>query len=159
MNRRHTGIEIAVGIFVILGGVALAYLSASIAGVGLMRPDAQHIHARFASVGQLKEGAQVKLAGVPVGEVESIRLADYAAETVLAVDKGVDLPQDTMASVRSEGLLGESFVLLRPGAEEANIPDGGRIQTTEPAIDLVDMFVKYAVEKDGSSSNALEDDN
>ena len=148
---KHTRAELAVGSFVIAGVAALAYLSVSIGGLELFENDRMKIDARFASVGDLKEGATVKMAGVKVGRVADIWLENYAAETTLAIDASIELPSDTIASIRTEGLLGESYVLLRPGGAEDNLQEGGRIGQTEPAIDLIDLLVKYALESGDAS--------
>lgn len=144
MNE-YTKTEIAVGLFVIAGLVAIAYLSVSIAGLDLFVGDRTRLTARFASVGDLKEGAAVKIAGVQVGSVRSITLDRYAAEAQLAVDPQVPLPADTIASIRTEGLLGEAYVMLRPGGSDKNLGSGDRVAQTEPAIDLIDLVVKYAL--------------
>lgn len=144
MNE-YTKTEIAVGLFVIAGLCAIAYLSVSIAGLDLFVGDRTQLTARFASVGDLKEGAAVKIAGVQVGSVRSIRLDRYAAEAQLAVAPEVELPADTIASIRTEGLLGEAYVMLRPGGSEKNLASGDRVAQTEPAIDLIDLVVKYAL--------------
>lgn len=159
MRESHSRTEIVVGIFVIAGIAALGYLSISVAGLDLFPEDATVVHARFASVGELKTGAAVKMAGVRVGEVRTIRLERYAAETDLAVRTEVELPADTIASIRTAGLLGESYVLLRPGGSERNLESGDRIGQTEPAIDLIDLVVKYALENvDRDESTAPAED-
>jgi len=150
----HTRTELAVGLFVVLGLAGLAYLSVSIGGVELFQRDRIEIGARFASVGDLKKGAAVKMAGVKIGSVDRIWLEDYAAETELLVDRTVPLPDDTIASIRTEGLLGESYVLLRPGGAEEELEDGDRIGQTEPAIDLIDLLVKYALESGEESGGS-----
>jgi phospholipid/cholesterol/gamma-HCH transport system substrate-binding protein len=153
--------EITVGAFVSLGLVGLAYLSVSIGGLE-WGTDRIPVHARFASIGDLKTGASVKIAGVKIGTVDGIRLENYAAEVELAVDRDVGLPADSTASIRTEGLLGESYVLVTPGGAEDDIPADGRIAQTEPALDLIDLLVKYALSSDdstgeGESGDALPD--
>lgn len=150
----HTRTELAVGAFVIVGLAGLAYLSVSIGGLELLPQDRIAVKARFASVGDLKAGAAVKIAGVKVGSVGRIQLESYAAEAELLVRSDVALPEDTIASIRTEGLLGESYVLLRPGGSEEDLADGGRIGQTEPAIDLIDLLVKYALESGESSGDS-----
>lgn len=141
---KYTRIEISVGLFLIAGAAILGYLSVSLGGLELMPREHYHIHARFASVGDLSSGAPVRIAGVRVGEVESIRLVDYAAEVTLHVEQPLELPADTIASIRTSGLLGESYVSLSPGGAEANMKDGDRVMQTEPAIDLIHLLSKYA---------------
>ncbi len=145
MEESYTPTEVAIGVFVILGVAALGFLSVSLAGLDLLPSDAIQLQARFASVGELKKGAAVKMAGVKVGSVSDIILKDYAAEASLSVDPQLELPTDTIASIRTAGLLGESFVLLRPGGAPKNLKSGDRLAQTEPAIDLIDLVVKYAL--------------
>ena len=156
----YTRNELAVGVFVIIGVAAIGYMSASIGGVEFFPGPKTRVTARFASIGDLKSGASVRLAGVQIGEVSDIRLVDYAADVDLALDMRVEIPTDTIASIRTSGLLGESFVLLRPGGSEKNLKTGDRVAQTEPAIDLIDLFVKYALESgdDEGKSDESDDD-
>jgi phospholipid/cholesterol/gamma-HCH transport system substrate-binding protein len=140
----YTRLEIVVGVFVLLGLAALGWLSVSIGGMHLFGGQEMPVHARFATVGALKEGAAVKLAGVPVGQVKDIQLQNYAAEVTLGVRTGLELPADTIASIRTEGLLGEAYVNLSPGASEENLKPGGRIGQTEPPVDLMELLSRYA---------------
>jgi len=144
MPTPNTKTEILVGAFVMLGIAALGYLSISIGGLQLVAPNRYILRARFASVGDLKQGAPIRVAGVKVGQVTGIRLKDYSAETELSIGRSLVLPQDSVASIRSEGLLGNSFVALTPGGSLENLRDGGLISRTEPAIDLSDLLARYA---------------
>ena len=157
MSGNHSRTEITVGLFVIVGIAALAYLSVSVAGLELFPGDATIVHARFASVGELKKGAAIKVAGVRVGEVRDIRLDNYAADAELAIQTGIEVPADTIASIRTAGLLGESYVLLRPGGSDRNLASGDRLGQTEPAIDLIDLVVKYALDSDDDSDEPQND--
>ena len=133
----YTKAEVVTGIFVVLGLLGLGYLSISIGGVRILRRDEYHLSARFSNVGDLKLRAPVKVAGVTVGRVESIRLADYYGEADLAIARAVTLPSDTIASITTAGLLGDSYVSLSPGAADANLRHGDRITIhgpSEPAM-------------------------
>ena len=136
--------EIATGAFLLVGLAALAYLSISIGGLKLLPRDSYRLRARFSNVGDLKLRAPVKVAGVTIGSVEAIRLVDYFAEVELAVDRKVQLPTDTIASIASAGLLGESHVSLSPGAADQNLAAGERITHTEPALNVADLLSRYA---------------
>jgi phospholipid/cholesterol/gamma-HCH transport system substrate-binding protein len=136
--------EIVAGVFVLLGLVILAYLSVSIGGLRLGRHHRYEVAARFSNIGGLKPRAPVKIAGVTVGEVKSIRLADYFAEVVIGVDHEVALPRDTIASISTAGLLGESFVSLSPGAADDDLRAGDHITQTEPALNVADILGRYA---------------
>ncbi len=143
----NTKTEVLVGAFVMLGILALGYLSISIGGLDLMPPERYVLKARFASVGDLKQGAPIRLAGVKVGQVTDVRLKDYVAEAELSVGRSLVLPKDTVASIRSEGLLGDTYVSLSPGGSLENLRDGALVAQTEPAIDLSDLLARYAFGK------------
>jgi len=136
--------EIAAGAFVVLGLAALGYLSLSIGGLHLGRRDEYRVRARFSNVGALKPRAPVKVAGVTVGRVEAIRLADYMGEVELALDRRLLLPNDTIASVTTSGLLGDAFVALVPGSADGNLGDGDVIRRTEPALNMADLIGRAA---------------
>jgi phospholipid/cholesterol/gamma-HCH transport system substrate-binding protein len=149
----HTKTEIAVGAFVILAGAAFAFVVLSLGTLEVV-PRRYAVSARFAGVGDLKRGASVKLAGVSVGVVQSIKLADYAAEVELAIDREVKLPLDTIASIRVLGLLGDSYVCLSPGASEKDLGPGGRIEQTQPPLDLIGLLAKYIFGSGGGSASS-----
>lgn len=140
----YTRAEVTAGAFVLAGLALLAYLSISIGGLTLVPEKRYRVSARFSNVGDLQPGAPVKLAGVTVGKVESIRLADYFGLVELAIDRAVPLPRDTIASVATAGLLGDAYVSLSPGASDENLGGGARISRTEPALNLADLLGRYA---------------
>jgi phospholipid/cholesterol/gamma-HCH transport system substrate-binding protein len=140
----HTRSEIIAGGFVLAGLILLGYLSISIGGFSLLPEKRYQVSARFSDIGDLKPGAPVKLAGVTVGEVASIRLADYVAEVQLALDRTLQVPSDTIASVATAGLLGDAYLTLSPGGSDENLAAGGRITRTEPALNLADLLGRYA---------------
>lgn len=147
--RGYSKTEIAVGLFAILGLLAIGYLSINLGGLVVGAPDRYAVTARFASIGDLKTGAPVRLAGVRVGKVRGIGLRNYVAEVELAVDTSLELPTDTIASIETAGLLGESYVSLSPGAAREVLRGGDRIRRTEPALNLLDLVGKYAFDSGG----------
>jgi phospholipid/cholesterol/gamma-HCH transport system substrate-binding protein len=140
----HTRSEVIAGGFLLAGLASVAYLSISIGGMRVLPQDHYRITARFSNVGDLKLNAPVKIAGVTVGQVKSIHLADYYGEVEMGVDRKVALPTDTIASIATAGLLGEAYLSLSPGAAEQDLPDGGRITQTEPALNVADLLARYA---------------
>jgi phospholipid/cholesterol/gamma-HCH transport system substrate-binding protein len=142
--QRQTPLEISVGAFVVVGALALFYLSVTLGGLRVGASQRYPVIARFSNVGSLKVGDPVRVAGVLIGEVQEVRLVDYAAEAQLLVDNSVKLPEDTIASVLSAGLLGDAYVSLSPGGSEKDLPAMGRIQQTEPAVSLTELLGKYA---------------
>ncbi len=153
----YTRTEIVAGVFVVGGLLALAYLSISISGFKILPAHTYEVSARFSNIGDLKLRAPIKVAGVTVGQVRAIRLANYYAEVEMSVAQTLELPEDTIASISTAGLLGESYVSLSPGASDRNLPPAGRITHTEPAVNVVDLISKYAfggVGSGGSSGSA-----
>ncbi len=140
----YTKSEIVAGGFVILGLALLGYLSISIGGFKILPEQRYQISGRFSNVGDLKKGAPVKVAGVTVGKVASIKLADYFGEAELAIDQKVVLPKDTIASIATAGLLGDAYVSLSPGASDSDLHGGDRITHTEPALNVSDLLGRYA---------------
>lgn len=140
----YTKTEIIAGAFVLLGLVGLAYLSVSIGGLRVLPRDDYRVSARFSNVGDLKLRAPVKIAGVTIGRVESIRLADYYGEAELAIARTVVLPKDTIASITTAGLLGDAYVALSPGGSDVTLRGGDRITHTEPALNMADIIGRTA---------------
>lgn len=143
---RDKMLEFGVGVFVLLGLAALAYLTLKLGAGALVGVDTYVVEARFANTGGLNSGATVMLAGVTVGRVEGIRLdpSDYSAIVELRIRSGLALPTDTMASIKTSGLIGDKFVALAPGADEELLEPAARITMTESALELESLISKMA---------------
>lgn len=139
----RTRVTIAVGLFVVLGVLALGYLSIKLGRVSFLGGSGYLVTADFPSVGGLKAGATVEIAGVDVGRVESIGLADYQARVVLRVNSHVKLQDDSIASIKTKGLIGEKYVRISPGGSDRIIPPNGRIREVEPPVDFEELLSKY----------------
>ena len=74
----------------------------------------------------MRPGASVEIAGVEVGKIDSITIRDYKAVVGMEIRKGIALQEDTIASVRTRGLIGEKYINLSPGASDRLIPPGGK---------------------------------
>jgi phospholipid/cholesterol/gamma-HCH transport system substrate-binding protein len=146
---RKFNLEIVVGLFVVVGFVCFAWLSVRLGDIDLLGPPTYQLTASFGSVSGLKAGAIVEIAGVQVGKVEGIRFdADkYEALVSLAIDEGVVLQEDSIASVRTAGIIGDRYIDISPGGSDVEIHDGGRIVETESAINLEELVSKYIFEK------------
>lgn len=142
-------IEFFVGIFVLLGLAAVAYLTVKLGAGSLIGGDTYLIEARFTNAGGLNTGSNVVVAGVPVGRVEAIRMeeSEYTAIATLRVMNGLKLPTDSMASIKTTGLIGDKFIALSPGADETYLEPGARITMTESAVDLESLIGKMAFGK------------
>ena len=144
MGRR---MELGVGLFMVVGIVALAYLSMNLGRVDIMGQRGYVVYADFPSVGGLKSGAAVEIAGVSVGRVQSIGLKDYQARVTLRIDSDVKLQTDAIVSIKTKGLIGEKFVLISPGGSDKIVPAGGRLTEVEAPVDIEELISKYVFGK------------
>jgi phospholipid/cholesterol/gamma-HCH transport system substrate-binding protein len=141
---KQSNIELSVGAFVLLGIVAIVWFAIQ-AGSGVAIGSSYQVNARFTNVGGLRPGNQVFIAGVPVGRVEKIDLnSQYAAIVHMNVREDVRLPTDTIASVKTSGLIGDKFIALAPGADSKNLAPGGMITDTESVMDLESLIRRFA---------------
>jgi phospholipid/cholesterol/gamma-HCH transport system substrate-binding protein len=140
---KRLNIETVVGLFVLLGIACLAWLSVKLGKLEIVGGDYVPVHAEFASVSGLKPGVSVEIAGVDVGKVESITLRGYKADVLMKIRGGIDLQEDTIASIRTRGLIGDKFVNLSPGASDRLIPPNGKIRETESAVDLEALIGEF----------------
>ena len=121
---RRVNMETAVGLFLLAGILCLAYLSIRLGKLELIGGDTVPVTARFSSVTGLRAGTDVEIAGVPVGKVDSISIRDFQAVVRMRIQKGIGLPDDTIASVKTRGLIGDVYISLSPGASDRMIPPG-----------------------------------
>lgn len=136
--------DLVVGLFLLAGLLAVAYLSVQIGGLTYTGPGGLRLVAHFDEIGGLAERAPVVISGVKVGRVEGIELTDeLRARVTLEVDGSIELPVDTAAEIRTAGLLGDQFVALRPGAELATLESGDVIAYTESALSLEDLVGSF----------------
>jgi phospholipid/cholesterol/gamma-HCH transport system substrate-binding protein len=142
---KQTNIELSVGAFVLLGIAGIVWFAVQ-AGAGMtIGGSTYEVKARFTNIGGLKPGSQVFIAGVPVGRVQKIVLdSQYAAIVHLNVNKEVHLPSDTIASIKTSGLIGDKYVALAPGADSKDLPPDGTITDTESAVDLESIIGRFA---------------
>jgi phospholipid/cholesterol/gamma-HCH transport system substrate-binding protein len=142
---KQSSMELSAGAFVLLGLAAVAWFAIQ-AGARLpMAGSTYTIDARFSNASGLKPGSQVFLAGVPVGRVEKISLdPQFAAIVQMEIDKNVQLPSDTIASIKTSGLLGDKFIALSPGSATQNLAPGGTITDTESSVDLEGLISRFA---------------
>jgi phospholipid/cholesterol/gamma-HCH transport system substrate-binding protein len=139
----RTRLHLAVGVFMILGILALGYLSIKLGRVSFFGGGGYPIIVDFPSVGGLKEGSTVEIAGVEIGRVESIGLADYQARVVLRVNGNVQLQEDSIASIKTKGLIGEKYIRISPGGSDKIIPPNGKLREVEAPVDFEELLSKY----------------
>ena len=141
---RKIDLELIVGLFVLIGIIALSYISIKLGKMEWVGGGGYQVTAVFPGVAGLKVGAMVEIAGIEVGRVKSLNLdEDYQARVLLDIDWGVDLQEDSIASIKTKGLLGEKYVEIVPGGADEIIENGGKIQDTETPIDLEELISKF----------------
>ena len=136
-------LELVVGIFVLVGIACLAYLSIKLGKLELIGGDVYEVEAQFNTASGLKAGASIEIAGVEVGRVKDITLKDDRAAVLLAVNKTVKLYSDTIASIKTRGIIGEKFMALSPGGGGDPLKPGDTIRDTESGLDLEELVSQY----------------
>ena len=142
---RRIDLELIVGLFILVGIIALGYISVKLGKMEWFGSDRYPVVARFQSISGLKEGANVEMAGVEIGKVESIELDPerQIAVVTMQIQKGVELTEDVIASVKTAGMIGDKYIKLTPGGSEDILKPGDMIEETESAVDLEELISKY----------------
>ena len=136
-------LELIVGVFVLVGIVCLGYLSVKLGKLELVGGNVYEVVAQFNTASGLKAGSSVEIAGVEVGRVRSITLNEDRAAVLLAVDNTVKLYTDTIASIKTRGIIGEKFLALSPGGGGDPLKPGDTIRDTESGLDLEELVSQY----------------
>ena len=144
---RRSTLDMAVGIFVLVGLLALGWLSIKLGRVDLFSSTGYTITADFPTVGGLKTGSSVEIAGVEIGRVDGITLSDYQARVIMSIKTDVKLQEDSIASIKTRGLIGEKYIRINPGGSEKIIKPNGRITEVEPPVDIEELLSKYVFGK------------
>lgn len=142
--------DVWVGLFVMLGLVALVFLALQSANLLTLNFDRGYqVTARFDNIGGLKPQAAVRSAGVLVGRVESITFDDktYQARVTLALDKRYAFPKDSSLKILTSGLLGEQYIGIEAGADEANLGPGDVVASTQSALVLENLISQFLFSK------------
>jgi len=142
---KKTSVETAVGVFVMIGLISVAYMTIKLGKMEWFGDDYYLLDARFDSVSGLKTGAQVDMAGVEIGQVADIHLDNERKVAVvqLKIRKDVKLTDDVIASVKTAGLIGDKYIRLTPGGSDRILKPGGMIIDTESALDIEELVSKY----------------
>lgn len=141
---KRSVLDITVGVFVLVGILALGWLSVKLGKIDLFGTTGYAVVADFPSVGGLKNGSAVEIAGVEVGRVDSIVLdKDYQARVRMTIRPEIKLQDDSIASIKTKGLIGERYIRINPGGSDRLIPPNGRIKEVEPPVDFEELLSKY----------------
>jgi len=156
MNKKST--EILVGLFVVLGALAMVFLAMKAANLASFTSggDGYLVQARFDNIGGLKPRAPVRSAGVDVGRVRSITLDPQTFQGVVTMElrKDVQFPKDSSAKILTSGLLGDQYVGIEPGADEKNLAAGDMIKQTQSALVLENLIGQLLFSKAADAGTA-----
>jgi len=144
------GIEMLVGLFVLLGMLGLVFLAVQAANLASFgNGDGYRLQARFDNIGGLKARAPVRSAGVTVGRIVSIKFDNQTFQGVVTmeIDKDYQFPRDTSAKILTAGLLGDQYIGLEPGGDEKNFAAGETIKQTQSAVVLENLIGQFLFNK------------
>lgn len=152
--RRNHSLDMVVGLFILSGMVAFILLALKVSGLQdfSWRDDPFLLKANFANVGGLKQRSRVSIAGVNIGKVNRITLdsdESYDAVVEMSIKSNLldKIPEDSIASIRTSGLIGDNFINIEPGGSEVYLRTGQSIGETHSALVLEELISKYLFSK------------
>ena len=152
--------DIWVGLFVMLGVVAVVFLALQSANLlSLNFQSGYRVTARFDNIGGLKPKAAVRSAGVVGGRIKSIAFDDkiYQARVTLLLEERYVFPKDSSLKILTSGLLGEQYIGIEAGADEANLADGDRVVATQSAVVLENLISQFLYSKAAEGPSSTDD--
>jgi len=138
--------ETVVGIFVVIGLLCITYMAVNLGNVGFIGENAYSLYGKFNTVTGLREGNPVNMLGLEVGRVQKFTMDQENQQVVVEfkIDKGIEVFDDAIASIKTEGLIGDKFVAIDPGGGGDLLADGDTITDTNSPTDIMDLISKYA---------------
>ncbi|MBV8134672.1 MAG: outer membrane lipid asymmetry maintenance protein MlaD [Deltaproteobacteria bacterium] len=128
--------QFIVGLFALLGIVALAVLSFKLGNISILPAPSYELYANFDNIGGLKPGDEVDIAGVQIGKVLSETLVGNEAHVTMQIHSGVPIDDEAIASIRSTGIIGGKYISIQLGPSTKILTSGGRIMQTESAFSI-----------------------
>jgi phospholipid/cholesterol/gamma-HCH transport system substrate-binding protein len=152
-------LETAVGIFVVIGLLCVAYMTVKLGKVSLFGDDYYTVYARFGSVSGLRVGNPVEIGGIEVGRVENLSIdqGKQVAIVQLKIKKDIKVYDDANVSIKTAGLIGDKYIKLEPGGAGEVLKSGANITETSSPVDIEDMISKY-VFGDASGKPSKQED-
>ena len=137
--------ETAVGIFIVIGLLCIAYMTVTLGHVSIFGDNSYSLFARFNSVSGLRVGSLVYISGIEVGRVEQLAIDQKNQNSIvkMRIHKGINIYDDAIASIKTEGLIGDMHVSIDAGGAGSLLKPGGLITETQPPLDIADLVSKY----------------
>ncbi|THB73964.1 MAG: outer membrane lipid asymmetry maintenance protein MlaD [Desulfobacteraceae bacterium] len=141
--------EFYVGLFIIIGMICVLYLFSRLGEIKLNN-HTYPVTAYFTSVSGLKTGARIEMAGVHIGKVASIGLdkEKLVAKVQLQINQGIELSEDSIASVKTAGIIGEKYIEISPGGDDLILEPNDEIFNTESSLDIESLVRKFIFDKE-----------
>jgi len=138
--------ETVVGIFVVVGLFAIAYMTVKLGNVGFLGENSYSLYAKSSTVTGLRTGNPVNMLGLEIGRVESFKMDqdNQVAVVELKINNGIKIYDDAIASIKTEGLIGDKFISIDAGGSGDLLKNGDLITDTESPTDIMDLVSKYA---------------
>ena len=138
--------ETVVGIFVVIGLLCITYMAVNLGNVGFIGENAYSLYGKFNTVTGLREGNPVNMLGLEVGRVQKFTMDQENQQVVVEfkIDKNIEVYDDAIASIKTEGLIGDKFVAIDPGGGGDLLENGDIITDTNSPTDIMDLISKYA---------------
>ncbi len=143
--KKYT-METTVGVFLVFGLILIGYMTVKLGHVAWLGNDNYLLFARFTTVGGLRVGSPVNMLGIEVGRVGGLTMdqKDQKAVVEIRIRKDIKVYEDAIASIKTEGLIGDMYLSIDPGGSGKLLGPGGTIIDTQPPVDMVDLIGKYA---------------
>ena len=138
--------ETVVGIFVVIGLFCIAYMTVKLGNIGFLGENSYSLYAKFTAVTGLRVGNPINMLGLEVGRVEKFTM-DQENQQVLVefkINNGIEVYDDAIASIKTEGLIGDKYVSIDPGGGGDLLANGDTITDTNSPTDIMELVSKYA---------------
>jgi phospholipid/cholesterol/gamma-HCH transport system substrate-binding protein len=143
--KKYT-METTVGIFLVFGLICIGYMTMKLGHVSLLGDNAYSLFARFTTVTGLRTGSLVYISGIEVGRVEKLAMDQEKQKALveLRIRNDIKIHDDAIASIKTEGLIGDMHISIDPGGAGDPLKPGGTITETQPPVDVTELISKYA---------------
>lgn len=138
--------ETVVGVFVVIGLLCIGYMTVKLGNISLLGDNTYTLYAHFNKVTGLRTGNSVNMLGLEIGQVSgfSINQEDQVAIVGMKINKNIKVYDDAIASIKTEGLIGDKFVEIDVGGSGDELKAGDTITETESPVDIQELISKYA---------------
>jgi phospholipid/cholesterol/gamma-HCH transport system substrate-binding protein len=138
--------ETIVGVFVVIGLFCIGYMTVKLGNVGFFGENSYTLHAKFSSVTGLRVGNPIQMLGLEIGRVSRFTMdqENQLAIVDLKINKGIEIYDDAIASIKTEGLIGDKYISIDAGGGGDQLADGDTITDTQSPTDIMDLVSKYA---------------